>query len=259
MTTEQIHADDTALPEENVAPRPFRRLLTFLVAAVAITILLAAMYLLWQSRQGEEDLVTGPENMVNVVSPAPAPLLIPAENVLVQEGFEVNLTGWELSSEGQVSYAGGAIILNDNHLNGPAWARPHLRFDDFTIDLDSRWLSGAIGGNYGLHFRLQENGDHYAFYLRNDGWYTVGKVLNGEGQIITESFTQAIDRQGGVNHLRIEANGSHLRFFVNDIYLVDVADSSLGRGDVQLYVEKVEGITNMEVAFDNLVVGLYPE
>jgi hypothetical protein len=197
------------------------------------------------------------------VSPAPAPVPVLPADVLFQEGFDTDTSAsWDMSIAGQAHIERGVMVLDDNQYNGPAFAQPHLLFDDVVIQAHTRWLTGAFGGRYGFQFRVQEqqDGDYYAFYIRNDGRYTIGKYMQGNWFTINEQFTDAIIRGGQVNLLRVEANGANLRFFINDTYIGDVTNEALGAGDVRLVAERAAGDTNsFAVAFDNIVISRHPE
>lgn len=191
------------------------------------------------------------------VDPVPAPVIIASEHVVFQDTFEVALDSWETSVAGQALYDRGALILN-NKFEDEAFARPHLVFDNFVLNVHTRWLGGAVGGLYGIRFRMQDTEDYYAFYLSNEGRYQIGKSVSGTW-ISEGSFSEAIALGGSLNLIQIEARESTLRFFVNGHYIGDLTDVDLGAGDIALVAQK-SGETNNSfvVAFDNLTVARYP-
>jgi hypothetical protein len=194
-----------------------------------------------------------------VQSPAPFPQPIGTNLIIFYDSFDDATIQWTLAPSGQAVYDGGALVLKDNQYEGIASARPHLQVDDFILEFYTRWLSGAFGGDYGVRFRLNSTGDYYAFYIRNDGRYIVGKQLDGNWFEVFSDFSPAIDRDGGVNLLRVEALDNDLRFFVNGQYLVDVTTEWTGAGDLELVAIRPEGTQWMEVAFDSFVVALHPQ
>ncbi len=236
----------------------FKRLLPIFLGIL----LVAAIIFVGIRLLGDQPLFTRaaptPDDVITVLTPAPLPILPGADDIIFQDNFDATQGTWELSPFDQATYAGGAILLNDTRYDGMGWARPHLRFDDFVLDVDCRWLGGAVGGAYGLHFRHQDDENFYAFTIKNDGWYTLVKNVAGNRYVVSESFSPAIERSGNANHLHIEANGSNLRFFVNNIYLMDVQSPGLETGDVMLITQTVEGMEQMQVGFDNLVIAFYP-
>ena len=180
------------------------------------------------------------------------------QDVLLSEDFEVDNGAWSMAPVGQAVYEGGGLILNDDRFAGNAWARPHLDFDNFILDVHARWLGGAIGGEYGLQFRLDdESGDYYTFHLENAGRYVIGKELDGDWFEITSGYSPAIQNNGGVNLIRIEAIGEQFRFFVNGTYLIDIKNQGLAAGDIMFFATKSEGTEQFLAAFDNLRVARY--
>ncbi|MCP4425979.1 MAG: DUF1080 domain-containing protein [Chloroflexi bacterium] len=228
------------------------------LSIVLIAVVVYAAVKFMADRQMFSRSTPTPNDAVTVVSPAPQPLSLNGSEIIYQDNFETSQGTWELSPAHQAEYAAGAIILTDNHYDQIGWARPHLKFDNFMLDVDCRWLGGSIGGEYGLQFRLQDEINAYAFTIRNDGWYVVAKNIEGEWRTLAEAFSSAINRSGDVNHLHIEANGQNLRFFVNNVYLTDVSSVDPSAGDIMFTAVKVDGTDQMQVGFDNLVVAFYP-
>lgn len=220
---------------------------------IAVVVIGVAAYLLF-FREATQDAppVTSAPFVVQEPHPLPQPIL--TDRIIFYDSFEDQSIQWSLSPLGQARYEGGAVILRDNHFEGIGSARPRLELDDFVAEVYTRWLSGAFGGNYGLRFRLAENGDHFAFYIRNDGRYMVGKQVSGDWFEVASAFTPAIDRAGGINLLRVEALGDNLRFFVNGQYLVDVTTEWQHVGDFEMVAIRPDGTEWVEVAFDNFLV-----
>jgi hypothetical protein len=243
--------------QANNSSKLTRQLFILLGIIVVAAIAYASIDFLVDQSQSSQPTPT-PADIVTNLNPVPLPIQSGESEVLFQDNFDDSIGNWEISPVGQAEYAGGGIILNDNHISGNGWARPHLKFDNTVIDVDCRWLGGAVGGTYGLHFRFQDVNNYYAFYIRNDGWYTIGKMVDGEWQILTENFSPAIDRSGGVNHFHVEATGQNLRFFINNVYLVDVNSTGPVAGDIIFVATKVEGTEQLQVGFDNLVITFYP-
>ena len=237
---------------------------TWIQNTVVILLVVLSAAVFWYMYNNRVLNVTPPvPSDFEVIAPAPTPLAVNTADVLFQDNFERDTrSSWDMSIAGQATIERGVLLLDDNQYNGVAYARPHLVFDDVIIQVHTRWIAGAFGGQYGFHFRLQEgeNGDYFAFYIRNDGRFIVGKYIGGNWFPIHDQFTDAIYRGGQVNLLRVEANADTMRFFINDIYLGDLVSSALGAGDVRLVAERASGDTNtFVVAFDNLVVSRHPE
>lgn len=229
----------------------------FFALFVAVVIIGIAAYVLIfrEVAPAEPPLVSNP---FVVTDPVPAPQPILSDRIIFYDSFEDTAIQWELAPLGQARYEGGALVLQDNHYEGASFARPHLELDDFITEVYTRWMSGAFGGDYGLRFRLNGDGDYYAFYISNDGRYTVGKQIDGDWFEVVSDFTPAIERSGGVNLLRVEALDDQLRFFINGQYLVDVTTDLQTVGDLELVTIRPSGTEWLEVAFDNLLVAQHP-
>ena len=168
---------------QNNSRFPPRLLYTIALSLLAILIALAVIAWLRSQRDNlavPEAAILPIKPFTELVSPAPTPFALNEQLIIFKEQFETNQNGWEVSYGQQVAYAGSAIVLNDTPYSDYAWARPHLRFRDFIFTVDSLWLSGAVGGDYGVYFRLKDLQNYYKFTIRNDGWYSIAKIVEGE-------------------------------------------------------------------------------
>ncbi|MDJ0752582.1 MAG: hypothetical protein QNJ45_03615 [Ardenticatenaceae bacterium] len=235
---------------------PGRLLLNIIYILVIIAIIFAIYTFIVQ--QLEEPVPEVP-SLVLTPQSEPVQAVIRSDLLQLEENFDIDLNAWELSPPNQAYFERGALVLHDNQFDDEAWARPHLTFDNFVIDVYGRWLGGAIGGSYGVEFRIDdESGDFYSFYLHNDGRYTVGKQFNGSWFEVVEDFSPSIERNGGLNQIRVEAIGDRFRFYINNQFIVDIQNQGLPKGDIRLIASKAEGTEEFMAAFDNLVVARHP-
>ncbi|MBN2002071.1 MAG: DUF1080 domain-containing protein [Anaerolineae bacterium] len=183
--------------------------------------------------------------------------------VWYQEGFSDSHIGWELSTAGyhtEGDYSNGELVLTrlNNLRSTYSYARPHLTFDNFVLEMDGRWAGGAVGGQYGILFRYSDADNYYRFQIGNDGWYTLGKQTKGNWFPLLQGFSKEILRDGVYNRFHIEAVGNEIRCFVNNQYLGGVQDDDHTLGDIVLAAWLPEGTENFHAAFDNLVVAIAP-
>lgn len=238
--------------------QPARRSRAWAIFIIIVVVLVVIWLLINRGSITTADAEPTPVFTADVLPLAPQPIIAANSNIVFQDNFDQTVGAWELSPIKQAEYVNGVMFLDDSNIDGAGWARPHLRFQDFVLDVDSRWLGGSVGGTYGVRFRLQDSGEFLGFYLHNDGWFTI--VQNGtesEGTLY-EAFSSAISRAGEPNRIHIEANGNHFRFFVNGRYLVDIEAEAPKLGDIMFVAQKVEGTDSFRVGFDNLVIGLHP-
>jgi len=223
-----------------------------LLVAILILVLFASFIL---KREEELPVVTV---QTTVLNPAPALLNVEGADLLLRDDFNGTQGAWVLSEPDQALYQSGMMVLNDRHYDGFGWARPHLQFENFVLDTQARWIGGALGGIYGIFFGYLDENNYYAFTVSNDGWYRISHVQNGVAQVLDENLNIAVHPGGEINRFRLEVNNQNLRFFINEAYLVDIADTSWQRGDIMLVAQKAGESDNYLVAFDDITVHLYP-
>lgn len=267
-TTESGDEKEDKPKREVDTGRVIRIVQNIVFALLAFSVVLAVYWYFF--RRPEIQLLEDPVQITQQ-NPPPAPLTIAPESVIFQDTFEFSRESWEVAPAGEAVVDRGAMILNDMPFvdrgilaidnlpfDGEAFARPHLVFDNFIFNTHTRWLSGAVGGRYGIRFRLQDEDNFYAFYLSNEGRYIIGKTVGGEWREVTSDYHNAIALGGGVNLIQIEANGSNMRFFVNGTYITDMTDAEFGGGDIAIIAERTGTTDTYMVAFDNLTVGRIP-
>lgn len=186
----------------------------------------------------------------------PDPLAINTEQMILEERFQQDLGLWTLSPPDQAQFYGQGLLLDDNIFNEHAGAKAGLVYDDFILNVKARWAGGAIGGAYGIRFRLTEDNSFYAFYVHNDGRYTIARQVRTANNwvVFSNEYTDALETTGGVNTLQIEAEGDLFRFFINDTYIGTLRDDRIEQGDIELVSIKVEDSDRFMAGFDDLLI-----
>ncbi len=115
-------------------------------------------------------------------------------DVLYQEQFENNTTGWARISNdnGIMDYDGGGyrILVRQPRLN--VWSTSEKDFADVRVEADVIKLNGPDENRMGLICRYQA-GDYYFFVISNDGFYVIGKFIGGLTLLLGQSEMQASD------------------------------------------------------------------
>lgn len=188
----------------------------------------------------------------------PVPVIATANpgEVLYQEQFENNTTGWARISNdnGIMDYDGGGyrILVRQPQLN--IWSTSERNFGDVRVEADVIKLNGPEENRMGLLCRYQ-GGDYYFFIISNDGFYVIGKFIGGLTLLLGQSEMQASDaiQRGTMNHLRADCIGDKLTFYINFTEVASAADSDLPNGDVGVLAGAFAE-PGVDVLFDNFVV-----
>jgi pectate lyase len=188
----------------------------------------------------------------------PIPAASPANpgDVLYQEQFENNSTGWARISNdnGIMDYDGGGyrILVRQPRLN--VWSTSEKDFGDVRVEADVIKLHGPDENRMGLICRYQ-GGDYYFFVISNDGYYAIGKFIGGLTLLLGHSEMQVSDaiQAGNMNHMRADCIGDRLTFYINFTEVASATDTDFPRGDVGLVAGSFTE-SGVDVLFDNFVV-----
>jgi hypothetical protein len=182
----------------------------------------------------------------------------PPSNILFQDDFSDTNSGWDRVnvSDGVTDYADGIYRIYVNSQNTDVWANPGLDFGDVQIEVEATKVAGDDNNDFGLVCRYQDSDNFYFFIISSDGYYGVGKVVNGEQNLIgVESMppSDKIDTGNASNRLRADCVGSTLRIHVNGDLLGEYEDTEFTSGDVGLLAGSFEN-PGTDIHFDNFVV-----
>ena len=238
----------------------------FLFAALIVLVLVGGVY-------GASSVLShlgskggGSSSGVTLPPPTSAPIF--------KDDFVKNTNGWDTTSNpGSFStkIANGSMILeDDNHLLLasllPSSKTKNLH--NFRLSADAALSHGDPKNGYGMIFRctLDQNGDlanYYGFEIYGDGTYIIFKhSLDAKGVATRTQIGGDLDNVNGlirksnnVNHLTIIAKGSTFQFFVNNLLLTTVQDSSYQSGLVSLFVSNVQNVNGgAKATFSHLAV-----
>lgn len=186
----------------------------------------------------------------------PAPPSAKSGEVLYQDDFSDNTSGWDrvVNDGGIMDYDSGGyrILIQEPNLN--YWSTPGKYFGNVRVETDVTKLNGPDENRAGVICRYQ-NGNYYFFIISNDGYYAIGKFLDGQAVLIGQESmlpTEYIQAEG-VNHLRADCFGSTLLFYVNYNQIAVVRDSDFQTGDIGLVAGAFDE-PGVDVLFQNFVV-----
>ena len=178
--------------------------------------------------------------------------------VLFSDDFSSTSSGWDRYSDdsGSTDYSNGAYEIIVNEANYDIWANPYKSFTDVSVEVDATLNAGPEDNNFGILCRYVDTSNYYFSYIASDGYYGVGKIVDGEQTFFSDEgmpVTDAVYGGSATNHIRFDCVGSTFTLYVNDTLLAEYEDSTFSSGDVGL-VAGTFSETGVDILFDNFVV-----
>ncbi|MBM3144181.1 MAG: hypothetical protein FJ010_04260 [Chloroflexi bacterium] len=181
-----------------------------------------------------------------------------APGVLFQDDFSDSSSGWDQAEgpEGTSNYENGYYRIHVITTDTDVWANPSLDFTDVVVEVDAVKAGGPDDNDFGVICRYQDVDNFYFFIISSDGYYGIGKTVDGVQELIgTDQMNpdDAINQGDANNHIKADCVGSHLVLHANGAKLADVEDTSLSSGDVGLIAGTFDE-AGADIHFDNFVV-----
>lgn len=193
---------------------------------------------------------------------APAVATIPPEEfkLVLQDKFDSEDKGWDKFIEdgkGQAGYDENQYRIQVTASNTHIWANPKNSSppSDVHISVDARKEDGDTNNLYGVICRYQDEKNFYFFVISSDGYFGVGKVKDGQYQLINRRDyppSSAILTEHQTNKIYVECVGQDLRLYVNNQFVDEQTDDELKTGNVGLIAGTLGGGT--VIVFDNFEV-----
>ena len=182
----------------------------------------------------------------------------PPEGILFRDDFEDTSSGWDQVNvdEGITDYEDGHYRMFVNTANTDAWANPGLDFQDVIVEVEATKVGGPDDNDLGVLCRYQDVNNFYFFIISSDGFYALGRVINGEQELLgmESMLTSDVIRQGNATNTIVgECVGETLTLKVNGEELAIASDSEFIRGDVGL-IAGTFSTAGTDIHFDNFVV-----
>lgn len=178
--------------------------------------------------------------------------------ILLQDDFSDPKSGWEISTSdyGLVGYENGRYKVESYIEDTYNWCVAGINAADVRIEVDVEVAATLDNGNdaFGVDCRVQENGDGYGFRISSDGYIGISKYVETKGVELQEWITSnAVYKDGRINHLTAICQGDHLQFLVNDVNVAEVIDDNFSTGNIGFSALTFEPGT-ITVLFDNVIV-----
>lgn len=157
---------------------------------------------------------------------ATTPTVTPAVNVLFQDNFTSNTSGW--SNDSHCFYASDGYHVRDGYI---CYA-PAGEMSDIVVSANIKQVAGETNWFYGVVVRRASKGNFYALYIDSNGEWKFSKDVNDQRtDLIPYVHTSAVNTGlNASNNLSIRAQGSHFVFLINGAQVGHFDDSTFDRG-----------------------------
>jgi len=186
-----------------------------------------------------------------------------AGTVLFQDDFSKPANGWMVAKTdyAEFGYLDGEyrILLQKPDFNTYS-ILPKQKFDNVSIEVDARLVSGSANGVFGILCRAEADegtaSKAYVFAIRADGVYGILKRTSPSfwDAIAMGSGSKVIKPGNAINHLRADCSGGTLTFYINGEKVLEKADSAFSGGFVGFAVTTQPKSEPLDVRFDNFVI-----
>lgn len=190
---------------------------------------------------------------------APTPAVPAATTGHFEDDFSDDSGGWLLGTDdsGEVRLEDGALVLR-NLTTAPirTQSTPGLNAADVDLTVDGVLVDGS-DDNWQTLFCRRVGRSDYAGSYSADGYYGANVFVDGAVVRSQEPTATDVVRQGlgATNRARLACIGTQIRFWVNDVLLIDWTDDTLDAGEFGVAVSALGGDFS-EVAFDNFVADI---
>ncbi len=176
--------------------------------------------------------------------------------LLLKDDFGNDRSGWLETADAESSqgYRNGQFFFEVRTSDLIVWDNAGGNFQDFTLEVEAKQVSGDPENSYGVLIHYIDNGNFYRFDLSGDGYYTISKLEREEWSTLVDwQASVHVKPQGEVNRIKVVCQGPGMTFYVNGQELTRVEDGSFERGDVGLFASTFAS-SGVEVEFDNLEI-----
>ncbi len=185
-------------------------------------------------------------------------LAVPSGGILYRDDFSDPASGWPVESvlDWSEGYSAHNYVINVDLPQYDVWAVPGQIFDDSTIEADAVRLAGPDENRFGLICRYHPPQDYYFFIISSDGYYAIGKTINGSAALLGQemmAYHPAIVKGDGPNLLRFDCIGGTLTGYVNGQVVAAVNDADFSQGEAGLIAGTFSS-TGVRIGFGNFMV-----
>jgi hypothetical protein len=182
-------------------------------------------------------------------------------SILFQDDFSTKDGEWDevsVAGEGITNYSNEAYQIRVETANTDVWANPSGQsFTDVRVEVSAQKVTGGTDNNdFGVVCRYKDELNFYFFIISSDGYYGIGKVVEGQQELIgMDSMlpSDTINQGDATNTVRGDCIGETLTLFVNGEQVDSQSDTGIKEGNVGLMAGTFDD-TPTDILFDNFVV-----
>jgi hypothetical protein len=178
--------------------------------------------------------------------------------VLFQDDFTLSISGWDSKAlpASSVGYRDGSYRVQVHEAGTLVWGRPHLSFDDVTIDVETTKVAGPDDNLFGVICRFHDPANFTFFAISSDGFAGAGRYQDGERTVFNGAAmlpSSAVLPGEATNHLQVACLRTTVRMLVNGQLVAEASVPDSPPGDIGLLAGSyAEG--GVDIRFDQLVV-----
>ncbi|MHC1784297.1 MAG: hypothetical protein AB9891_16350 [Anaerolineaceae bacterium] len=185
---------------------------------------------------------------------------IQTSNLPLFEDFKNNNNGWSLTKDddGSVEIVDGVMLIKIAKENLRYWSVPELTASNVDMTIGTFIVEGTPSNTgFGAVCRYTDENNYYDFIISGDGYFLLGKSVNGTWEALVDWTATTAIQQGALvpNAIRVVCSGSSLELYANDQLLAKTTDESLTTGGFGLFTERWnDDNVPIAVGFDTLDV-----
>jgi Tol biopolymer transport system component/pSer/pThr/pTyr-binding forkhead associated (FHA) protein len=174
--------------------------------------------------------------------------------LIYDDDFSNPSSGWDDAFDRYTTkqYGNNKYYIEITTSNLVAWGLANRKVGDFRLQVDAAQEEGPNNNGYGILFRFQDRDNFYRFDISGDGFFLLSKFKDGEWVTLVP-WTASSDVNVGqaANRLAVEAVGSQIRVYANDVLLAEVEDDTLVEGNFGFFASTFSE-PNLTVSFDDI-------
>ena len=180
-------------------------------------------------------------------------------NTLYQEEFTSLDSGWDVYQDDEgnlIEYSQGAYRIFVNEANISIGGSPGVDYSNVSIQVTTQYLAGPQDNLFGIECRYQNPDNYYEFAISSDGYYGIGKRVNGDFSWLGEKLEQSdyIHTGDRTNQINAVCDKDLLSLSVNGHKVMEIRDGEItGGGDIALFAEAIDEV-GVDIAFDHLKI-----